>query len=260
MWTRKELKDKAKLAFKANYWKCILVALILSFVSGSGSDSCSASGSASGSAFGSASQTNSDVLSSIYDEAQHLYSDFAYSTTHFAYLAAFVLIFVVIVILIAIPLSVFLLNPLSVGCRRYFLLNLYSPANIKEIGYCFDGKYLQCVKIMFLKDLYTSLWTLLFIIPGIVKSYEYRMIPYLLAENEDITTDEAFARSKEMMDGNKWNAFVLDLSFIGWEILNAFTLGILGIFYVNPYIHQTDAALYDCLKMQHSTFSYNDVL
>lgn len=86
------------------------------------------------------------------------------------------------------------------------------------------------------------------------------MIPYILAENENITTDEAFIRSKEMMDGNKWNAFVLDLSFIGWEILNAFTLGILGIFYVNPYIHQTDAALYDCLKIQRSTFSYHDVL
>lgn len=246
MWTRKELKDKAKLAFKANYWKCILVALILSFVSGSGS--------------GSASQSDSDILNNIYDEAQHFYSDFTYSTTHFAYLITFALIFVFIIMLIAIPLSIFLLNPLSVGCRRYFLLNLYSPADIKEIGYCFDGKYLQCVKIMFLKNLYTALWSLLFVIPGIVKSYEYRMIPYILAENENITTDEAFIRSKEMMDGNKWNAFVLDLSFIGWEILNAFTLGILGIFYVNPYIHQTDAALYDCLKIQRSTFSYHDVL
>ena len=101
---------------------------------------------------------------------------------------------------------------------------------------------------MFFRDLYTLLWSLLFIIPGIVKAYEYRMIPYILADNPDMDKDEAFTRSREMMTGQKWKTFVLDLSFIGWNILSLLTIGLLGIFYVGPYKRATRAALYDTLK------------
>jgi hypothetical protein len=91
------------------------------------------------------------------------------------------------------------------------------------------------------------LWTLLFIIPGIVKAYEYRMIPYILAENPHMSRKEVFAASKSMMMGNKWKAFVLDLSFLGWHILSVFTVGILELFYVAPYVYATNAALYEAL-------------
>ena len=97
-------------------------------------------------------------------------------------------------------------------------------------------------------DLFTYLWSLLFVIPGIIKGYEYRMIPYILAENPGIDYREAFAASKQMMDGNKWKAFVLDLSFFGWNFLSIFTCGILAIFYVMPYIYMTNAELYVALK------------
>jgi uncharacterized membrane protein len=117
------------------------------------------------------------------------------------------------------------------------------------------------VLTQFLKSLYTLLWTLLLIIPGIVKHYEYRMIPYLLADFPEMSKDDAFRISKEMMNGNKMNAFILDLSFIGWHILSAVTLGIVGIFYVNPYVNATNAELYLTLKKQHfgtnSTSYYN---
>ena len=122
-------------------------------------------------------------------------------------------------------------------------------AQLKEICYSFDNGYKNIVKTMFFRDLYTFLWSLLFVIPGIVKSYEYRMVPYLLGEYPGMDKDTAFAVSRQMMNGNKWNAFVLDLSFLGWQILNACTLGILGIFYVNPYMYQTDAALYLALRL-----------
>ena len=89
---------------------------------------------------------------------------------------------------------------------------------------------------------------MLFLVPGIIKSYEYRMIPYILADNPTISYEEAFALSKKMMTGNKWDAFVLDLSFIGWRILGGLTCGILSLFYVNPYQYQTNAALYEALK------------
>ena len=115
-------------------------------------------------------------------------------------------------------------------------------------SYAFSNGYMNVVKTMFLRGLFTFLWTLLFIIPGIIKGYEYRMIPYILAENPGIDSREAFAVSKQMMDGNKWAAFVLDLSFLGWQILSVFTCGILSVFYVNPYVYMTNAELYVALK------------
>nr|DAM70348.1 MAG TPA: Protein of unknown function (DUF975) [Caudoviricetes sp.] len=91
---------------------------------------------------------------------------------------------------------------------------------------------------------------------GIVKSYEYMMIPYLLAEHPEMTRQEAFAESKRMMDGNKWNAFVLDLSFIGWTLLGICTVGILLVFYVEPYIYLTHAELYHALKNNNKSVEF----
>ena len=132
-------------------------------------------------------------------------------------------------------------------------LNKGTPTNGSSNGVMgmFEGvenNYKNIAKTMFFRDLYTVLWSMLFIIPGIVKSYEYQMIPYLLADNPQMTKEEAFAESKRMMQGQKWNAFVLDLSFIGWDILSGMTMGILGIFYVQPYKDGTHAALYEALR------------
>lgn len=110
-----------------------------------------------------------------------------------------------------------------------------------------SGNYGNIVKTMFLRDLYLVLWTLLFIIPGVVKSYEYKMIPYLLAEYPDMSTKEVFAKSREMMNGQKMDTFILDLSFIPWSVLSSITAGIAGLFYVSPYKDATYAELYDTL-------------
>ena len=99
-----------------------------------------------------------------------------------------------------------------------------------------------------MQTLFTVLWSLLFIIPGIVKGYEYMMIPYLLAENPDMSREETFAKSKAMTTGNKWDAFVLDLSFLGWLILGSITFNILNVFYVYPYQYLTRAELYRTLR------------
>lgn len=162
----------------------------------------------------------------------------------------FLLIVVIIACIIVIPLQVLVFNPLEIGCKRFFIKNLKEDAQTREICYAFDNGYKNNVKIMFLRDLYTALWLFLLVIPGIIKTYEYQMIPYILAENPGISKEEAFSLSKKMMYGNKWKSFVLDLSFLGWEILNIFTLGILGVFYLNPYEAQTEAALYEAVKNQ----------
>ena len=156
---------------------------------------------------------------------------------------------VVVAVVIGICLVIFVFNPLEIGARRFFYRNINEKAELKEVGFGFDRNYMGSVKTMFLRDLYTGLWTLLFIIPGIVKSYEYRMIPYLLAENPEMSTDEAFAISKRMMYGNKAAAFWFDLTFIGWNILGAITFGIVDVFWVNGYYNQSAAMLYDAIKI-----------
>lgn len=111
-----------------------------------------------------------------------------------------------------------------------------------------DGRFGRVLGGMLLVTLYTVLWSLLFLIPGIIKGYQYSMMPYLLIDRPDLTIKECFAMSKQMTDGNKWNLFVLELSFIGWAILSVFTLGLLTIFYVGPYQNLALGGAYDFLK------------
>lgn len=266
MWTRKDLKTKAKGRMSLNYWRSVLVALILTAVAGGGA--ASAAGT-----FGGGSDSSSisdeirytlsdngddeDSVSDALDSFEEMLNDDFYLDDGVDDFIAIVLIAIVIALVvvliatvIAVLLRVFLLQPLEVGCKRFFTRNLDDSAQVKEVCFSYDHNYMNSVKIMFFKGLYTFLWTLLFVIPGIIKSYEYKQVPYILAENPDITKEEAFARSKQMMSGNKWKAFVLDLSFLGWEILNTMTIGILGIFYVKPYEYQTEAALYEALKQE----------
>ena len=194
-------------------------------------------------------------VNKIFDEMLNDIEDMGFPVSSIIGIAGILVVVVLIVlilaIVVAILVSTFIFSPLEVGARRFYFKNLNQPAEVKEVAYAFDHSYKNVVKILFFRNLYTFLWSLLFIIPGIVKSYEYMMIPYLLAENPELTQEQAFALSKQMMTGNKWNAFVLDLSFIGWDILSGCTLGILGIFYVEPYRNLTYAALYEELSLIH---------
>ncbi len=99
-----------------------------------------------------------------------------------------------------------------------------------------------------LKILYLVLWYLLFIIPGIVKTYSYAMTEYILLDNPEMGCNEAITKSREMMDGYKWKLFLLDLSFIGWRILSFFTCGLLDLLYVTPYAKAARAQFYQELK------------
>ena len=87
--------------------------------------------------------------------------------------------------------------------------DLFSQFDRLGAGFCMN----------FLTGLYIVLWTLLFIIPGIIKSFSYAMAPYILAEHPEMTASEAITESRHMMDGNKWRLFCLDFSFIGWNLL-----------------------------------------
>ncbi len=135
-------------------------------------------------------------------------------------------------------------NPLIVGCYRFFLKNSGSNAELNELGAGFKNNWGNVILAMFLKNLFLVLWTLLFIVPGIIKAYSYRLVPYILKEHPELSGTQAITLSRKMMNGHKADAFVLDLSFLGWIILSVLTCGILHIFYVGPYIQATDAELY----------------
>ncbi len=100
-------------------------------------------------------------------------------------------------------------------------------------------------------SIFTFLWTLLFIIPGIVKAYSYSMTYYILNDNPGMSGKDAITESRKMMDGHKWELFVLHLSFIGWILLSMLTFGIL-VLYVEPYMMATDAAFYEKLKAEQN--------
>ena len=288
MWTRKELKAKAKITLTANYWKTVLVSLILTFIIGTAGSSVAGRNltekrnadnqysatteyqtnvdtkdSMEGLPFkvtedgkvefydGNSSYEVAKSPDSIESRIEHVINVINSGKFSVGMTIVLVLILVVVALIViaaSIAVDVLILNPIEVGCKRFFTRNLNQKANVSEIAYPFDNNFMTVVKTTFFRDLYTFLWMLLLIIPGIVKMYEYRMIPYILADHPELSSKEVFAKSKEMMRGQKWHAFVLDLSFIGWEILSLLTLGLLGTFYVTPYRNMTNAALYEKLE------------
>lgn len=297
MWDRKKLKAVAKEKFQANYWKCVLVALLFSFIMG-GAGYGGYQGNYNFSNFGNHSVTETtndkkdkddaelfdeddpddakvkaaydseigkDIRDAIDDankanEEANAIADKLKNVDKSAMVALVVVIVIIVTIIVLIAVAIgilfdaFLINPIEIGCAKFFYKNLNEPANVSNVTCGFDYGYKNNVKIMLWRDVYTFLWSLLFIIPGIVKGYEYKMIPYLLADNPEMTKEEAFAESKRMMDGQKWRAFVLDLSFIGWDLLSAlFTMGLLSIFFVAPYKRSAQAALYDALRYGQPT-------
>ena len=119
-----------------------------------------------------------------------------------------------------------------------------------EIGNIFDGfkNFTNATLLALHQMLLIFLWTLLFIVPGIIKGYAYYMVFYILAENPDMSSKDALAESKSLMEGHKFEFFKLQLSFIGWFILSIFTFGILG-FWLAPYVNIATAVFYTDLKM-----------
>ena len=132
---------------------------------------------------------------------------------------------------------------IELGFAQY-LLKQYNHANFElhDLFSRFD-RFGQGFAQKFLRGLYTILWSFLFIVPGIVKSYAYAMTPFIMAENPEMSASEAITASKELMDGHKGELFTLDLTFIGWGLLAALTLN-LGHLALNPYHNAAYAAFY----------------
>ena len=130
--------------------------------------------------------------------------------------------------------------------RVYLSLAQGAQPEVKDAFTGFDD-FWSAFKVTFLMGLYTFLWSLLFVIPGIVKSYAYSMSLYILAENKGKSASECIKESMEMTDGHKMELFVLGLSFIGWALLGSITFGIAYIWII-PYMQATYVNAYNSLK------------
>ena len=228
MWDRVLLKARGKDAFRRNYGAAVAVTFIMGLISLIMSGNSGASN-----------------VGNLTPSITYHVEDGHYMSSGFSMFGALIGMFFAVSAIALLLLKVFVEYNLQVGGAKFFIQNQTSKPGVDMILDGFrSGHYGNIVLTMFLRDLYIVLWSLLLVIPGIIKSYEYMMVPYILAENPGMDQKEVFQISKEMMNGQKWNAFVLDLSFFGWELLSACTCGILGIFYVNPYLAATHAEVY----------------
>lgn len=284
MWSRKELKDKAKKVVQKNYWTAIVVCFLIALFTGEFGTSIIGVWQSEDSmdpnyivhkeernqeqkereaklilseenikqtlnktqikAFESIEANLNSVTKSqkyifkIWDAIE----SFTINKTKWGIALCFGAI-------VSFAFTMLVADPLIVGGKKYFLVaRKGSNTKVSILGEVFQKEHWwNIVVIMFLRNIYNALWYLT-IIGGVIKTYEYRMIPYILAENPKIKRKEAFEISKKMMKGNKWKTFILDISFFGWYFLSILTFGILGILYVNPYNAATIAELYIELK------------
>lgn len=244
MWTRAELKNRAKSVLKISYWKAFLVSLIIMIVAGGGNSGGRSEASIKD-RFQRGFQRNNSNEFTNFNGDFNFNMDF---NSDVIVVIAIILVVVLIIFLIAAVFRIFLGYPLEVGGRRYFVHSAQNRFDMNNLGFAFNReRYKGIVLTMLWRGFLNFLWFLLLIIPGIVKAYAYSMVPYILADNPNIGYKRALELSVQMTDGEKFNMFVLDLSFIGWYLLGSLAFGLGGLF-VNPYKNATEAELYLVLR------------
>jgi uncharacterized membrane protein len=232
MWSRSELKSRAKAVLSDHYWMAFLVSLVIFLAGGRGGGNGGRSDSGSGTI------RNPLTGNTIID------NDTVASVVSFIVPLAFG------ALILIVSMRIFLGYPLEVGGRRFFI----KCSRYEDHRGCFrfafhSDHYIRIIAAMLVRSVLVFLWSLLLVIPGIVMSYAYSMVPYLMAENPGMGYRRALELSKAMTWGHKLDMFVLDLSFIGWYLLGALALG-LGAFFVFPYDNATKAELYQVLKQE----------
>lgn len=243
MSTRAELKSRAKSCLRHYYWWAVLACFLAGILGGGSSSSIQLNLGGTQSAaigqtiqqFGGNSESGLAALVAVL------------------WCVVIVCVVLVIAFIIGLLWGTFVGSPVSVGSCAFFMesRDQNQSAGIGKLFWAFEnGRYKNVVLVMFMRWLYTFLWSLLFIIPGIIKGYEYYLVPYILHDNPGIHYKDALQISKEMMYGNKMRLFVLELSFIGWEIVALLCCG-MGFVFLAPYMEATFAEFYADVRGQY---------
>lgn len=249
MWTSAELKERAKKVLGKYYWTAFLVSVVAAIFGGAqvcGNPSFSFSSNAQNRL-----STGGDY--SLNGFINYFNFDFS-SAGLFGYLLNLLFGFMAIsgALLILFVCSygfrILVGGPMETGLNRYLLEARQDRSDFGNLFYGFrNGRYWNVVKVTAWRELFTFLWSLLLLIPGIVKSYAYSMIPFLLVDNPQMDYRRAMKLSIAMTDGEKFNIFVLQLSFLGWNLLGLLACCV-GVIFVMPYQFATMAELYAVLR------------
>ena len=226
MFTASEFRRIARDKLRGHWGRSVLVTFIVSLICG---------------------------ISSIYNlirDLGHMDYDLLFSGNYSDFLAGYTSVETagsVFGTLMSLALSIAVIlfsGALALGHCKYYI-DLVAENRQDEVSVIFSrfDIFLKAMGLNLFMALFIWLWSLLFIVPGIIAAYRYRLAPYLMAENPNLGIREAVNMSKELMAGHKWRLFCLNLSFIGWGILSALTCGI-GDLWLNPYIYAANAAFY----------------
>ena len=268
MWTRARIKQEAKNSLRHfGYWMPFFITLITGILTG---------GMSTGGTTGSSITTEytaeysgeltpagfatfmDEFFGEFFHEVFAVFENFFSNPLIALTTVFFIVLFFIIGLVVAFGWSAFVAGPIIVGKNRYFMEHRGFGSRFERLFWAFKkGRYFNIVKIMFWKEVKIFLWSLLFIIPGIIKAYEYSMVPYILAENPNISCERAFELSKKMTKGEKWKIFVLDLSFIGWMLLGVL-LCCIGQIFVMPYYEATFAELYQVMREKAHGLFFSD--
>ena len=207
---RAELKGFAKQLLHNNYWNMVLAGLVLAFAT-----------------------ARLAVNASVTTYGDDIAERVSYWELLGALIAAAVVMY-----------------PLTYSGTEYFMRNTEGNAQT-SFGSGFESETLKrCIRTFVFRDVMVFLFSLLFIVPGIIKAYEYYFTAQLLVDHPEMSGKEVCDLSRQMTNGRKMELFKLDLSFILWQIGSAMTWGLLGVLYANPYMYQTQALAYHDLVAQ----------
>lgn len=225
-WSRGLLKQNAKQVLRESYWRVFLAWLLITLGVGAASS----------------------VLSYIIVFVPTIILSFVAATSPEAYIAGVIILYILMLVFILV-FNALVTLPVNIGGIRYTMENRagYPPLDTVLSPFRDKVQYLNVVKVMFFYTLEIMAFSFLFIIPGVVRGYQLRYVPYLLAENPYMSYKRAKELSKALTYGEKMEIFVLDLSFIGWYLLGYLTCS-LGIYFLLPYVQATMAELYSAAR------------
>lgn len=226
MFNRLELKYKAKQLLHLNLFQFVLSAVVLYFIS------------------------LSFIAYQINLETEQI-TLFVFNQAIWSGLGDEALFLLQKVSLALIVYSILIQYSFDYGLRNAYKNACLTHFDWKTVFSGFSKGYSKIMATYVIRDIYIFFWSMLFIIPGIMKAYSYRFVPYLLKDYPDMTTSEILRFSTELTMGFRWQILMMDISFIGWTVINTLTYGLTGL-YSHPYVRLADAQLYLTLKDRHS--------
>ena len=275
-----EIKRRGRTAFRTNFLLCVFTALVIALLIEGSTNFFNGMGSSSLSMFEESTETVEGSTEAIYTYMDETTGEtYSYTQTEMTQMqtrqtiAQQAAMFIgghlegslgIILKMVLSGMGAFSIlfgflvsNVLEVGCCRFFLINSKRKAYINEVfSYFKKGKYKRQMFIQMYRISYVFCWGLLFIVPGVIKAYQYRLVPYLLADGVERRMEETLQMSKELMEGHKKEAFLMDLSFLGWDIMGVLSLGLLSTFWTNPYKYASRAEFYaEIRRMNEAAFA-----